>query len=168
MALIFIKSTERGYTVEAVKVFCDGGSRAYVKNRGGFAALGVYVENDPLTSKPIRANGFLGKKTNNYAEYSSLIYALRLIRDKGWKNTHIQMDSLLVVNQFNGIYQIKNVTLAKLYDQAQYYAKQIRENGQKITLSHIPREKNTKADKLVNEAIDKALADGCAEDPLFV
>lgn len=148
---------------EQVVIYCDGASRG----NPGLASIGVYVENPPNGGKPWEANGFLGKKTNNEAEYKAFIYALFLAKQQKWTNILIKSDSLLLVNQINGLWQIKNLHLMKLYSEAQYYLSYLTKNGV-VNVVHIPREENKEADRLANRAIDRAIEGGCGEELAFV
>lgn len=141
---------------EQVVIYIDGGSRG----NPGLSAVGIYVD----IEKPIEISGFIGRKTNNEAEYAALIQALHLAKQKNWRNILIKCDSLLVVNQFKGIFQIKNLNLLKLYEQVCYYLARLG----KVEMIHVPREQNKKADRLVNVALDKAEKDGHREDVAFI
>lgn len=142
-----------------VTMFIDGGSRG----NPGLASIGVYVPNPPK-GKVIEIEGFIGKATNNVAEYKALIQALHLAKQQGWNDILIKCDSLLVVNQLNGKYQIKNLQLMELYEQVCYYTKHI----EKIIMVHISRVDNKEADRLCNQALDKAEKDGCREEVAFI
>ncbi len=138
----------------SINIFTDGGSRG----NPGPAALGVYIENQSgMTLEEIgRA---IGINTNNIAEYSAIVEGL------SWVNSHkkdmpelkkvcFYMDSQLAASQLNGLYRIKNAGLRELL----FKAKQLEaEIGLPVTYTHVPREQNKKADRMVNLALDNKL-----------
>jgi ribonuclease HI len=93
---------------------------------------------------------YLGTATNNVAEYEALISGLELCRKYQPCRLHVHMDSELVVRQLLGKYRVKNETLAGLHQKASELLKLFGNPS----LMHIPREKNARADKLANKAID--------------
>jgi ribonuclease HI len=129
-------------------IFCDGGSRG---NPGKSAAAFVVVENGKMVYS--QAN-FLGVETNNFAEYSAVLNALSWVRenkDKINKEIIFNLDSELVVKQINGLYKVKNVKLKEIHIKI----KNILENLHfKIIFKNISREKNAKADFLVNQKLN--------------
>lgn len=139
------------YNLASINIFTDGGSRG----NPGESALGTYIESDK--GEEIKSIGKrLGITTNNIAEYSAIKEGLVWVKEniKEFDNLtkiNFYMDSNLAVQQLNGIYKIKNEGLRKIF-----FEIRILENEIKIPISytHIPREKNKKADKLVNLALD--------------
>jgi len=131
-------------------VYCDGGSRG----NPGPAACGYLIKKDGKVLN--KANRFLGNTTNNVAEYSAVVDALSWIRqniqlfDSSRKITFF-LDSLLVVNQLNGIFKIKNDNLRSLAIQINSLIKKI---NLETSFINIPREKNSEADLLVNDCLD--------------
>lgn len=129
-------------------IFGDGGSRG----NPGEAAYGFVVSRD---GKVIYEEGKrIGVNTNNVAEYSAVIEALRYL-DKNKKlefdSVHFFLDSMLVVHQMNGMWKVKNENLREMI----YTAKTLeRKLEKKITYKHVPREKNKEADRMVNLALD--------------
>ncbi|MDH4262979.1 MAG: ribonuclease HI family protein [Spirochaetia bacterium] len=93
---------------------------------------------------------FIGHKTNNEAEYLSIIFALKKLIEKNITKAKIFMDSELVVKQVNGQYKVKKDTLQLLWTQV----KELTKHGE-FDFTHIPREKNTIADYLANQALKK-------------
>lgn len=124
-----------------IKVFTDGGSRG----NPGPAAAGYVVFDDAGNIRQ-KCGKYLGVATNNEAEYQGVIEALTALPDL---ELAFFLDSLLVVNQLNGLWKIKEPRLRDLLMQV----KQL-ENNRKITYTHVPREKNFEADLLVNETLD--------------
>ena len=94
---------------------------------------------------------FIGRATNNVAEYRALITALEKARELGARRIAIRGDSELVVKQMKGEYRVKNEGLRELYDEAQALMKQFTH----ATIDHNYRNKNALADKLANLAIDR-------------
>ncbi|HHT78810.1 MAG TPA: ribonuclease HI family protein [Actinobacteria bacterium] len=129
-----------------VRVFTDGGSRG----NPGPAAIGVVIadEKDNIIS---RFGKYIGTATNNVAEYSALIEALRLLREIDAYRVIFHTDSSLVYNQIKGFWKIKNPDIKLLNEQA----KKMLYDLPYYNFIHIPREKNKDADRLVNKALDE-------------
>ena len=123
----------------------DGGSRG----NPGPAAYGVRIEQPDGTITEIKQ--FLGSCTNNVAEYSGLIAAMRWAAEHGVSQLRIRSDSELLVKQMRGEYRVKNPGLQPLYEEACALARTIG----RVTFEHVRREFNTDADRLANEAIDQ-------------
>lgn len=132
-----------------LKVFCDGGARG---NPGPAAsAFVVYKDGDMIYS----ASKYLGKATNNIAEYEALIMALKYFFDKGVKEDIIFiLDSQLITKQMQGVYRVKNENLKKYF----LIAKELEEKlGNKIDYRWSERANNKVADSLVNKQLDAHL-----------
>jgi ribonuclease HI len=142
------------YNLASINVFTDGGSRG----NPGPAALGVFIENDK--GEELKSIGkTLGIATNNVAEYSaikeSLIWILENLKEMpDLQKINFYMDSNLAVQQLNGIFKIKNTGLMTIYFEIKSLENQIKIP---ITYTHIPREQNKKADRMVNLALDGKL-----------
>jgi len=125
----------------------DGGSRG----NPGPSAFGVYFVNQNKSYAEV-----LGVRTNNEAEYSGLIFALKKVKallgkDKAKvSEIEIKSDSELLVKQMNGIYKIKDPKIQQLFLEAW----NLKVEFKKLTISHIRREQNKEADSLVNQALD--------------
>jgi probable phosphoglycerate mutase len=125
----------------------DGGSRG----NPGPGAFG-FVLSDP-SGREVEARGeFLGTVTNNVAEYRGLIAGLEAAADAGASSLEVSMDSELVVRQMTGEYRVKNVGLKPLHAAARDVAGRI----PRVRFTSVLREKNWRADQLVNEALDRA------------
>jgi len=126
-----------------LKIYTDGGSRG---NPGKSACAFVVVKNNKIIKQ---SSKFLGRKTNNQAEYNAIILALSSIKQK---SLEIISDSELVIKQLNQEYKIKKLHLQKLYDKIQKLLK-----NKKIKFSHLKRENKfiSQADFLVNKKLDK-------------
>jgi len=130
-------------------IHTDGGARG----NPGPAAIGVVVEKE---GKEVRSiSKAIGKATNNVAEYTAVVEALKYLHsihiDKKETTIHFILDSLLVVNQLNGIFKIKDANLRTLIIHIKSLEQEV---GGVITYVAVPREKNTRADALVNQALD--------------
>lgn len=138
--------------INILNVFTDGGARG----NPGHSAIGVYITNGNL--KKIAGFGkTIGIATNNVAEYKAVIEALTWIIENKKdfaKDTKIYffLDSKLVCSQIIGIFKVKNADLRNLLLDVRDREAQI---NFPIFYKYIPREQNTKADALVNAALDK-------------
>jgi len=126
-------------------LFSDGGARG---NPG--PAAGAYVIVDSNGKVIDQGGKFLGKATNNQAEYQGLILGMGKALEYRPNILHVYMDSELIVCQLNQEYRVKDSGLKPLFAQVQ----ELRLQFPTVTFSHIPREKNKQADKLVNKTID--------------
>jgi probable phosphoglycerate mutase len=99
-------------------------------------------------------NGLLGRATNNVAEYSALIEALKLADARGARKVEILSDSELIVRQIQGSYRVKHPDLQPLYRQA----RQLIGGFASFQIRHVRRKDNKHADGLVNAALDEAQA----------
>ncbi len=140
-----IEDVKQNLKVVEAKLFGDGGSRG----NPGPSAYG-YVIYDAADKIIVEDGGYLGVTTNNQAEYQSLKMGLETALARGVTKIDVYMDSLLVINQMKGKFKVKNHDLIPLYRAAQESSKQF----DKITFTHVPREKNKKADSLVNQVLD--------------
>lgn len=133
-----------------VKFFCDGGSRG---NPGPAAAAFVVEEDGKVIYK---GSKFLGKTTNNVAEYSAVVLALSWLEKNldrvGTKNITVILDSELVAKQMAGFFKIKNENLRNYFLAAKTLENKI---GIKITYESVRRTENTHADLLVNQTLDR-------------
>jgi probable phosphoglycerate mutase len=134
--------------VSAAVANIDGGSRG----NPGPAGYGVRIQ--PEGADAIDLKESLGICTNNVAEYSALLAALRWAVANGCKALHVRSDSLLLVQQMKGVYKVKHAGLQPLCEEARRLAKQIG----LVTYEHVRREFNKDADRLANEAMDEAAA----------
>jgi len=123
----------------------DGGSRG----NPGPAGIGVTLSD--LAGKPVYELGeYLGRCTNNVAEYTALVRGLDAARALGAKKVIVRSDSELVVRQVNGQYKVKSPDLKPLYQRAVSLMGEIGD----VKVNHVFREGNTRADKLANLAMD--------------
>ena len=95
--------------------------------------------------------GYLGRASNNVAEYQALIHALRYALEQGATQVAVFSDSELVVKQIAGTYRVKHPDMIPLHRQAASLMSRFRE----ATLRHVRREQNKDADRLANQALDE-------------
>lgn len=126
----------------------DGGARG----NPGPAGIGAVIK-DEYGKIVGQHKEYIGKATNNVAEYKALILALAKAQKFGVDNLLVNMDSELIIRQMQGRYKIKDSGLKILAQEAIKLIGKFR----KVDFCHVPREKNQEADKLVNEAIDEGL-----------
>jgi probable phosphoglycerate mutase len=136
---------------ETIVAYCDGGSRG----NPGPAGFGVYIQ-DAKGAVLAELSQFLGKKTNNFAEYSALLAALEFALTNGHEGLRVVSDSELMVKQIKGQYQVKSPELRPLYEEAR---RRIGRLGH-FQIQHVLREKNQHADRLANAAMDKGMGRG--------
>jgi ribonuclease HI len=134
---------------DSLKVFCDGGARG---NPGPAAcAFVVYSRGEIIFKQAF----FLGKATNNIAEYSAVINALSWIKKNpdvvGDSHIHFFLDSELVVRQLSMVYKVKNENLKKLFVETKTIEGLLKN---KIIYNHVYRSKNAVADELLNLELD--------------
>lgn len=132
--------------IKKIIINTDGGARG----NPGPAGIGVVIR-DSSNTVISEHKRYIGEATNNIAEYKALILALEEAHKLGAEVLEIRMDSELIVRQMQGIYKIKEPTLQKLAGEV----KNSKGKFQNVTFTHVRRELNKEADKLVNEAIDQ-------------
>ncbi|MGH7194241.1 MAG: ribonuclease HI family protein, partial [Candidatus Saccharimonadales bacterium] len=131
---------------ETLTIEFDGGSRG----NPGPAGIGVVLragDGTPL----VTLGRFIGRATNNVAEYRALITGLEKAKELGAKKINIRGDSELIIKQMRGEYRVKNPDMKVLYDQAQHLYHQFDE----ARIEHNYRHKNMLADRLANLAMDR-------------
>ena len=126
-------------------IHIDGGSRG----NPGEAGFGVYVE--ARGGDVTELYGYLGRATNNVAEYQALVHALRHALARGAKTVALFSDSELVVKQVSGEYKVKHPDMIPLHREASGLLRRF----ERATLAHVRREQNREADRLANQALDE-------------
>ena len=139
--------------MEKIVMYTDGGARG----NPGPAGIGIHIEDE--NGKTIKeVSQSIGNSTNNFAEYHAVMVGLETLKQLFGKKTkemafEVRLDSELVKKQLNNEYQIKEPGLVPMFIEIHNLRVA---NFPDLTLTHVRREKNKKADKLVNEAIDAA------------
>ena len=132
-----------------LKIYCDGGARG---NPGPAAAAFVVERQGKVIFKNAK---FLGNATNNVAEYSAVLFAMKWLSNfsnKAFDEVRFVLDSELVVKQLAGLFKIKNENLRSLYFSVKEEEKKI---PLRISFAAVPRNKNRLADLLVNRTLDE-------------
>jgi len=127
---------------------CDGGSRG----NPGPAGYGAVVE-DSQGRVAARLSEYLGKQTNNYAEYSGLVAVLNWAAAHGVKRLRVVSDSELMVKQMKGQYRVSSPSLLPLWEEARRLARTL----DAFQMTHTLRAGNAEADRLANEAMDRGM-----------
>ncbi|CAN5408503.1 hypothetical protein BH10PLA1_BH10PLA1_15630 [soil metagenome] len=141
---------------ETLTLEFDGGSRG----NPGPAGIGVVVRAEDRT--PLVTLGrFIGRATNNVAEYKALITAMEEAKKLGAKKIIIRGDSELIIKQMLGQYRVKHPDMKVLYEEAQSLISQF----EHAKIEHNLRHKNELADKLANLAMDRKADVLEADDP---
>ena len=140
----------------SIIAYCDGGSRG----NPGPAGFGVYIQ-DEAGGVLGELSQYLGKHTNNFAEYSALLAALEFAITKGHKSLRVISDSELMVKQIKGQYRVNSPELRPLYEEARRRIAQL----DHFQIQHVLREKNRHADRLANLAMDRGMGRAPAPDP---
>jgi ribonuclease HI len=133
--------------MEELYLHSDGGSRGNPGNAG----IGIVISKTD-GSVLYEYKSYIGRTTNNQAEYTALTKALELARGYGTKRVICFLDSELVVKQLNGEYRVRNRKLIPLFQRVRAMEKSF----ETVKYRHVRREdeKIQIADRLVNEAID--------------
>jgi ribonuclease HI len=128
----------------AIEVYVDGAARG----NPGPAGIGVVIKDGPKLIGEIGA--YIGKSTNNIAEYMALVRGLEEVLIRGYKSASFYSDSELLVKQLNGEYKVKHENLVPLH----YHVLTLVDRMKDFSIKHVTREKNEHADKMANEGID--------------
>jgi ribonuclease HI len=129
----------------------DGGSRG----NPGPASYGVVIR-DAKGEIVARLKKYIGRMTNNVAEYYGLIAALDYAQSQNIRALRIEADSELMVKQMRGLYKVRSPELQPLFERA----RKMSESLESFRIDHVYRELNREADALANEALDEVEAGG--------
>ena len=133
-------------TLRSAIIYSDGGSRG---NPGPSASgFVIMTEGNEVVSE---GGAYLGITTNNVAEYQAVYLGLERAQELGVRVVDFRMDSLLVVNQMNGLWKIKHPDLAVIHHRIHELASKF----EKVSFSHVRREYNKLADGVVNKVLDQ-------------
>ena len=139
-----LRSDEQGFLVAHI----DGGARG----NPGPAGYGVVIEDE--VGRPVAEQSeYLGRQTNNHAEYSALLAALSYAIEHNFKALKVVSDSELLVKQINGEYRVSSPALKELHARAMKLIDQL----DCFEIRHVLREKNREADRLANLAMDRGM-----------
>ena len=138
--------------MEKIVIYTDGGARG----NPGPAAIGAVIFDEQGTILK-EVSEYIGAQTNNVAEYQALIRVLQEAKKMFGKKLkdmliEVRMDSELVGRQLSGLYRVKDPTLKEKFGEVA----QIREAAPNMIFTHVRREQNAHADRLVNQCLDAA------------
>jgi ribonuclease HI len=131
---------------ETLHIHIDGASRG----NPGEAGFGVFVTAEDGREKA-SLYGYLGRASNNVAEYQALLHALRYALGRGARRVRVFSDSELVVKQMDGRYRVKHPDMVPLHREARVLLGRFAD----ARLTHVRREQNRDADRLANRALDE-------------
>lgn len=132
-------------TNSEVIIYSDGGSRGNPgRSAAGFIIIGA---SDEVVDQ---GGEYLGITTSNQAEYHGVRLGLEKALELGYNRIDFRIDSMLVVNQMNGVYRIKNRELWPIHERIRELVSQF----DKVRFSHVKREFNQQADAIVNKTLD--------------
>jgi ribonuclease HI len=132
-----------------MRVYSDGAARG---NPGPAGAGAVLM--DSKGNVLARLGRYLGRQTNNVAEYQGLLIGLRRAQEMGAREIEVRADSQLMIRQLKGEYAVKNAGLKPLHAEA---LRLLRSFGN-FQLEHVPRAENSLADEMSNRAIDEEMS----------
>lgn len=132
-----------------LQIFTDGGARG----NPGPAGIGVVVKDGKKII--FQTSKFIGRATNNVAEYQAMVLALDWLLENQQKldikRANFYFDSELLTNQMNGVYRVKAPHLREIYLKAKEKESKL---NFAVSYNSLPREKNSEADGLANQAMD--------------
>ena len=134
-----------------LEIFTDGAC----SGNPGPGGVGIVIKHDGKTIKEI-AEPIGLRVTNNIAEYTALIYALREAKVLKADEVSVKTDSELMHRQVMGIYAVKHDHIKPLFEEV----RKLSAGFKKFIIEHVPREKNAEADKLSRKGVLKAVQDG--------
>ena len=140
-------SSPRGAAPRRLTVYTDGAARG----NPGPGGAGVSIR-DADGAEIAELREYLGEVTNNVAEYRALLIGLERACDIGATEVEVRSDSELLVRQMRGEYRVRNPGLRELFERA----RELERAFERVEYVHVRREKNLVADRLANEAIDRA------------
>ena len=132
-----------------VRVYSDGAARGNPGPAGAGAVL-----TDAAGNVIARLGRYLGRQTNNVAEYEGLLLGLKHARELGYREVEVRADSQLLIRQLKGEYAVRHSGLKPLHAEAL----RLLHGFDRYDLQHVPREENALADEMSNRAIDEEMA----------
>lgn len=127
-------------------LYIDGASRG----NPGPAGIGAVIQEEDGTTKS-KISSYIGQATNNQAEYTALVMGLKEAKRLGADHVEIKTDSQLLAEQIRGKYKVRHANIKPLFEEAS----QLLGTFRSYTVDFIPRQHNSEADTLANEALDK-------------
>jgi ribonuclease HI len=152
-------AAEQKAAAPAFRANVDGAARG----NPGPAAYGVLIR-DGRGEVVAQLKKYIGRMTNNVAEYYGLIAALDYAQSHGVKALRVESDSELMVKQMRGLYKVKSEDLRPLYERAAKMAR----GFESFRIEHVYREQNREADALANQALDETAGAAPAPGPAKV
>jgi ribonuclease HI len=146
---LFVDGAPASKVIAGYRANIDGGSRG----NPGPAAYGVVIR-DPKGDIVAKLKKYIGRMTNNVAEYYGLIAALDYVQSQNIKALRIESDSELLVKQMRGLYKVRSPELQPLFERA----RKMSETLESFRIDHVYREQNREADALANQAMDEVEA----------
>ncbi len=133
----------------SIRVYSDGAARGNPGPAGAGAVL-----TDSAGNVIARLGRYLGRQTNNVAEYEGLLLGLKHARELGYREVEVRADSQLLIRQLKGEYAVRHAGLKPLHAEAL----RVLRSFDRFDLRHVPREENALADEMSNRAIDEEMA----------
>ncbi|MBQ3445776.1 reverse transcriptase-like protein [Candidatus Saccharibacteria bacterium] len=135
-------------TASAVTIYVDGASRG----NPGPSGIGYRIVD--VDGRVLEQGGeFIGFATSRVAEYYAMKNGIEHAAKMGLKTARFISDSLMVVNQLNNVYAVKNQDILPIYDNIQ----RLLAGFESVSFTHVPRSENAIADEEANKAIDEIL-----------
>ncbi len=139
-------NNKKAFAANGATIYTDGASRG----NPGPSGIGYYIV-DENGNEIKRGGEFIGFATSRVAEYYALKEGCEQAVELGLKSIRFVADNLMMVNQFNGIFRVKNQDLIPIYNDIQ----KMLQNFEAVAFVHTKRESNTIADEQANIAIDR-------------
>ncbi len=132
-----------------IEAFTDGASRG----NPGESGIGILAR-DRDGRTVIEESGYIGRTTNNIAEYMAMLALLHRVSQIQCDRLIVHSDSELMVRQLTGSYKVKNPGLREYYERVRTTLEAL---PFPVEIRHVPREQNREADRLANEGIDSKI-----------
>ena len=129
-----------------IHAFIDGASR----NNPGESGIGIILKDERGVTVE-KVCGYIGKATNNIAEYTALLTCLKIVAKMECRKLLVHSDSELMVKQMRGEYRVKDAALKRHFQKAHTM---LQKAGFEFEIRHVLREQNKEADQLANLGID--------------
>lgn len=123
-------------------LYSDGAS----SGNPGDSGIGVVIK---VGERKVELSEYIGRTTNNVAEYTALLRGLEKAKNLGMDSIDILLDSELLVKQIKGEYSVRSEFLKPLFDKVTSLLKTFRS----YSIKHVSREQNAEADRLAKRAV---------------